>query len=140
MALKMTSFAVLLPIGGDGGESGDIHCAAPVHAGLAVPTGKQVSSPPTGSSGEAGSAPNLGGDAQTEHPCGLPHLLPTDPTDPTKPGDRGPTDFPTDLAERRVLHAAYMAHHWTCMTCIAGGQGRGLRCGVGTTLLRAHCQ
>jgi hypothetical protein len=29
---------------------------------------------------------------------------------------------------------AYHAHHFNCPTCIAAGQGRGLRCGVGMSL------
>lgn len=41
---------------------------------------------------------------------------------------------PPSPATWRELHAEYLAHHWNCRTCIAGGQGRGLRCGVGSAL------
>jgi hypothetical protein len=34
----------------------------------------------------------------------------------------------------RGLAKAYHLHHFGCRTCISAGQGRGLRCGVGTAL------
>ena len=34
----------------------------------------------------------------------------------------------------RELAQAYHAHHFACKTCIAAGQGRGLRCGCGAAL------
>ena len=37
-------------------------------------------------------------------------------------------------ADWRPLAAAYHAHHFGCQQCIGAGQGRGLRCGVGTAL------
>ncbi len=45
-----------------------------------------------------------------------------------------PPEPAPDPATWRALHAEYMAHHWTCPTCIAGGQERGLRCGFGAAL------
>lgn len=41
---------------------------------------------------------------------------------------------PADPANWRELAAEYHRHHFACPTCIAGGQGRGLRCGVGASL------
>ncbi len=43
-------------------------------------------------------------------------------------------------ADWRALSKIYQQHHWTCETCIAGGQGRGLRCGVGTALWRIYSE
>lgn len=37
-----------------------------------------------------------------------------------------------------TLDRVYQEHHWTCRTCIAASQGRGLRCGVGASLWRAY--
>ena len=34
----------------------------------------------------------------------------------------------------RELAEAYHMHHFACKTCIAAGQGRGLRCGCGAAL------
>ncbi len=36
------------------------------------------------------------------------------------------------------LAEAYRAHHFGCPTCVAGGQGRGLRCGVGMALWSSY--
>lgn len=36
------------------------------------------------------------------------------------------------------LSAAYHGHHFTCKTCIAAGQGYGLRCAVGASLWRRY--
>ncbi len=33
-----------------------------------------------------------------------------------------------------VRDRIYQQHHFSCPTCIAAGQGRGLRCGVGAAL------
>ena len=41
---------------------------------------------------------------------------------------------PADPNAWRELARAYHAHHFGCPTCVAGGQGRGLRCGVGASL------
>lgn len=41
---------------------------------------------------------------------------------------------PTDPPAWRELAQAYHRHHFKCPTCIAAGQGRGLRCGVGMAL------
>jgi hypothetical protein len=41
---------------------------------------------------------------------------------------------PMDPSLWRELAAEYHRHHFTCPTCIAGGQGRGLRCGLGRAL------
>jgi hypothetical protein len=38
------------------------------------------------------------------------------------------------------LSASYYGHHFTCKTCIAAGQGYGLRCGVGASLWRRYSQ
>ncbi len=40
----------------------------------------------------------------------------------------------------RELSAAYHGHHFTCPTCIAAGQGYGLRCGAGASLWRRYSQ
>ena len=45
---------------------------------------------------------------------------------------------PTDPNAWRELAAAYHAHHFTCSTCIAGGQGRGMRCGTGSALWTSY--
>jgi len=37
-------------------------------------------------------------------------------------------------ASWRELAEAYHHHHFACKTCIAAGQGRGLRCGCGAAL------
>ena len=34
----------------------------------------------------------------------------------------------------KELAAVYHAHHFSCRTCCGAGQGRGLRCGVGSVL------
>lgn len=41
--------------------------------------------------------------------------------------DAEPTDW-------RTLDRAYLTHHWRCRTCIAAGQGVGVRCDVGKAL------
>ena len=38
----------------------------------------------------------------------------------------------------REAGAEYRRHHFKCAVCIAGGQGRGLRCGTGTALWAAY--
>ena len=38
----------------------------------------------------------------------------------------------------REAHDAYLAHHWSCPTCCAGGQGRGQRCAEGLRLWSAY--
>ena len=38
------------------------------------------------------------------------------------------------------LSAAYYGHHFTCKTCIAAGQGYGLRCGVGASLWQRYSE
>lgn len=45
---------------------------------------------------------------------------------------------PTDPSQWRELARAYHSHHFNCPTCIAGGQGRGLRCGTGSALWSAY--
>lgn len=45
-----------------------------------------------------------------------------------------------DPATWPELAAAYYGHHFTCKTCIASGQGYGLRCGVGASLWRAYSE
>ena len=44
----------------------------------------------------------------------------------------------TDPKLWRELHNVYIAHHWSCRTCIAGSQGRGMRCGTGSALWRDY--
>jgi len=39
-----------------------------------------------------------------------------------------------------AMAQAYHRHHFACPTCISAGQGRGLRCGAGTTLWAAYQQ
>lgn len=41
-------------------------------------------------------------------------------------------------AEWLVVDRVYQQHHWKCATCVAAGQGRGLRCGVGASLWRNY--
>lgn len=45
---------------------------------------------------------------------------------------------PADPATWKELSAAYYRHHFTCKTCIAAGQGYGLRCGVGASMWRRY--
>jgi hypothetical protein len=45
---------------------------------------------------------------------------------------------PAEPATWEELAAAYYRHHFTCKTCIAAGQGYGLRCGVGASLWRRY--
>ena len=45
---------------------------------------------------------------------------------------------PADPATWRELSAAYYGHHFACTTCIAAGQGYGLRCGVGASMWRRY--
>ena len=40
----------------------------------------------------------------------------------------------------RALHARYMAHHWRCPDCCAGGQGTGQRCGPGAAMWAAYAE
>jgi hypothetical protein len=40
----------------------------------------------------------------------------------------------TDRAQWREMALAYHLHHFKCGTCIAAGQGNGLRCGTGAAL------
>lgn len=87
MALKFTSFADLLPTGGDGGNSGEACRKANVHASLPAPTGQKNSSPRDLASGVDGVAEKSGGVTETQYPCGLQEGIPTDPTIPT--GSKG---------------------------------------------------
>lgn len=41
---------------------------------------------------------------------------------------------PQDPSTWRELAQAYHNHHFDCPTCISAGQGRGLRCGIGSAL------
>ena len=45
-------------------------------------------------------------------------------------------------ADWHTLDAAYLAHHFNCLTCIAAGRGSryGLRCGTGAALWRAYSE
>ena len=45
---------------------------------------------------------------------------------------------PPEPATWHELSAAYHGHHFTCPTCIAAGQGYGLRCGAGASLWRRY--
>lgn len=44
----------------------------------------------------------------------------------------------TDPCVWRELAQEYHLHHFNCKACCAGGQGRGLRCGVGASLWRSY--
>jgi len=44
------------------------------------------------------------------------------------------SELSPDPAKWRELAQAYHLHHFACRTCIAAGQGRGLRCGLGASL------
>lgn len=41
---------------------------------------------------------------------------------------------PQDRAQWLEIDREYQRHHWTCPTCCAAGQGRGIRCGVGSAM------
>ena len=43
-----------------------------------------------------------------------------------------------DPMQWHELARAYHDHHFKCRTCIAAGQGVGLRCGIGSALWRAY--
>lgn len=45
---------------------------------------------------------------------------------------------PADPMQWHELARAYHAHHFSCTSCIAAGQGVGLRCGIGSALWRAY--
>lgn len=47
---------------------------------------------------------------------------------------------PSEPASWKELSAAYYGHHFTCKSCIAAGQGYGLRCGVGASLWRRYSE
>ena len=47
---------------------------------------------------------------------------------------------PSEPATWNELAAAYYGHHFTCKSCIAAGQGYGLRCGVGASLWRRYSE
>lgn len=47
---------------------------------------------------------------------------------------------PSEPATWQELPAAYYGHHFGCRTCIAAGQGYGLRCGVGASLWRLYSE
>lgn len=47
---------------------------------------------------------------------------------------------PPESATWQELSAAYYGHHFTCKSCIAAGQGYGLRCGVGASLWRRYSE
>lgn len=51
-----------------------------------------------------------------------------------KPEIQPDPEPPANPATWRELAQEYHRHHFACPTCIAGGQGRGMRCGVGASL------
>ena len=53
------------------------------------------------------------------------------PPEPTLKKATGPTTAPDGWRE---LAARYQAHHFSCKACCGAGQGRGLRCEVGSVL------
>ena len=55
---------------------------------------------------------------------------------PPPAAPEAPQAMPKDVQadDWRELDRAYQLHHFACKSCIAGGQGRGLRCGVGAAL------
>ncbi len=135
MAVKNISFATLFKIGGNGGVGGNAARNANGHAGLAVPTAVPILFPPTQGNGGSGDAANIGGNTQTQYPCGFQGGDPTVPTVPTELEQQA-LEPPVDPQAWRELAAAYHAHHFNCPTCIAAGRGAeyGLRCGVGMAL------
>ncbi len=137
MALKMFSFADLLQNGGDGGVSGDMDCKANAHAGLTVPTHGDLLFPSNPFSGDRGNNQIGGGDTKFVHSCGFQGDDPTDPTVP-KAIEVRPIDRQVDPLAWVKLASAYHAHHFSCTSCIAAGQGVGLRCGIGSALWRAY--
>lgn len=61
--------------------------------------------------------------------------------DSVEPLPSTPTDAATEPTDWHALDAAYLAHHFTCLTCIAAGRGSryGQRCDTGVALWRAYC-
>lgn len=53
-----------------------------------------------------------------------------------------PPSNPASPTDWHTLDAAYLAHHFNCLTCIAAGRGSryGLRCGTGAALWRAYSE
>lgn len=60
--------------------------------------------------------------------------------EPVEPPPSAPESAAPEPANWHALHAAYLAHHFNCPTCIAVGRGScyGLRCGAGAALWRAY--
>ena len=50
----------------------------------------------------------------------------------------GAMDAPSFSASWIQQDSAYLAHHFQCPACIAGGQGRGKRCETGAGLWAAY--
>lgn len=145
MALKFTSIAELLQMGGNGGVSGDTGHEASTSAGLRVPTVAQHPSPLALADADSGAARIPSGSGETQYPCGFQGGDPTVPTVPTQSAIFADFETPipepaVDPATWRELAAAYHAHHFSCPECIAAGRGSGygLRCGIGMTLWRAY--
>jgi hypothetical protein len=163
VALKFTSLAYLLQINGDSGVSGETVCEAPVHAGLADPTGTTCLSPLNLTSGDTGDTLLLGGDTGTEHSCGLPQVDPTAPTvpcpkqglveavlmrglqpheghakAPLAPMPAGSLVAASQTTDWIASDRAYQSHLWTCETCISAGLGYGMRCDIGAPLWRSY--
>lgn len=55
-----------------------------------------------------------------------------------QPAPQPQPEPPTDPEAWRELAQAYNLHHFACKTCCAAGQGRGLRCGVGSALFTQY--
>ena len=74
-----------------------------------------------------------------EHRAALADALQAEPTVPLP---RTPKDQAPEPTDWHALDAAYLAHHFNCLTCIAAGRGSqyGYRCGTGAALWRAYLQ
>ena len=73
-----------------------------------------------------------------EHRLALAEALQPKSTEPSSSAPSGTATEPTDW---KTLDAAYLAHHFNCLTCIAAGRGSryGQRCGAGMALWRLYC-
>lgn len=72
-----------------------------------------------------------------EHRAALADALQTVPVGPLP---CSPADATPEPADWHALDAEYLAHHFSCSTCIAAGRGNryGLRCVAGAALWRAY--
>ena len=74
-----------------------------------------------------------------EHRAALADALQSESVEPSPNAQADTLPEPTDW---HALDAAYLAHHFSCPTCIAAGRGTryGLRCGTGAALWCAYAK